>query len=80
MLSSKKYLEKIRNIRGGMISVISGSLISYAGTGGPVPVARYATAGNATSTAAAWAKEKQLEGTEEESAESDDDMGFDLFD
>ena len=76
----KKYLEKIRNIRGGMINVISGSLIYYAGFGGPVPVARYATAGHATSTSAAWAEEKQLEGKEEESEESDDDVGFDLFD
>ena len=63
-----------------MSNAISGSLIHYAGSGGPVPVARYATAGHATSTSAAWAEEKQLEGKEEEFEKSDDDVGFDLSD
>ncbi|XP_055125593.1 large ribosomal subunit protein P1-like isoform X1 [Symphalangus syndactylus] len=58
-----------------------GRLICNVGAGGPAPVAGAAPAGGpAPSTAAAPAEEKKVEAKKEESEESDDDMGFGLFD
>ncbi|XP_063490314.1 large ribosomal subunit protein P1-like [Symphalangus syndactylus] len=57
------------------------SLICNVGAGGPAPAAGAAPAGGpAPSTAAAPAEEKKVEAKKEESKESDDDMGFGLFD
>ncbi|KAL0600879.1 60S acidic ribosomal protein P1 [Plecturocebus cupreus] len=57
------------------------SLICNVGAGGPAPAAGAAPAeGPAPSTAAAPAEEKKVEAKKEESEESDDDMGFGLFD
>ncbi|EGW14924.1 60S acidic ribosomal protein P1 [Cricetulus griseus] len=52
-----------------------GSLICNILTGGPAPAG-----GPAPSTAAAPAEEKKVEAKKEEFEESDDDMGFGLFD
>ncbi|XP_077930211.1 large ribosomal subunit protein P1-like isoform X2 [Halichoerus grypus] len=58
-----------------------GSLLCEVGAGGPVPAAAATPAGGPTPpTMAAPAEEKELEAKEEESEESDDDMGFGLFD
>nr|XP_035116213.2 60S acidic ribosomal protein P1-like [Callithrix jacchus] len=58
-----------------------GSLICNVGAGGPAPAAGAAsTGGPAPSTAAAPAAEKKGEAKKEESEESDDNMGFSLFD
>ncbi|KAL6036097.1 hypothetical protein STEG23_018018 [Scotinomys teguina] len=58
-----------------------GSLICNVGAGGSAPAAGAAPAGGpAPSTAAAPAEEKKVEAKKEESEESDDDMGFGLFD
>ncbi|XP_063496504.1 large ribosomal subunit protein P1-like isoform X2 [Symphalangus syndactylus] len=58
-----------------------GSLICNVGASGPAPAAGAAPAGGpAPSTAAAPAEEKKVEAKKEESEESDDDMGFGLFD
>ncbi|CAO2587104.1 60S acidic ribosomal protein P1 [Lemmus lemmus] len=55
--------------------------IGNVGAGGPAPGAGAAPAGGpAPSTAAAPAEEKKVEAKKEESEESDDDMGFGLFD
>ncbi|XP_059541947.1 large ribosomal subunit protein P1-like [Myotis daubentonii] len=57
------------------------SLICNVGAGGPAPAASAAPAGgSAPSTAAAPAEEKKVEAKKEESEESDDNMGFGLFD
>ena len=58
-----------------------GGLICNVGAGGPASAASVAPAGGpAPSTAAAPAEEKKVEAKKEESEESDDDMGFGLFD
>ncbi|XP_006895675.1 PREDICTED: 60S acidic ribosomal protein P1-like isoform X1 [Elephantulus edwardii] len=58
-----------------------GSLICNVGAGGPAPAAGAAPAGGpAPTTAAAPVEEKKVEAKKEESEESDDDMGFGLFD
>nr|XP_003924266.1 60S acidic ribosomal protein P1-like isoform X1 [Saimiri boliviensis boliviensis] len=58
-----------------------GSLICDVGAGGPAPAAGAAPAGGpARSAAAAPAAEKKGEAKKEESEESDDNMGFGLFD
>ncbi|XP_072822385.1 large ribosomal subunit protein P1-like isoform X2 [Vicugna pacos] len=58
-----------------------GSLLCNAGAGGPAPVAGTAPAGgHDPSPTAAPAEEKKVEAKKEESEESDDDMGFALFD
>ncbi|XP_069319798.1 large ribosomal subunit protein P1-like isoform X2 [Eulemur rufifrons] len=64
-----------------LANVNIGSLICNVGAGGPAPAAGAAPAGGpALSTAAAPAEEKKVEAKKEESEESDDDMGFGLFD
>nr|XP_023408588.1 60S acidic ribosomal protein P1 [Loxodonta africana] len=64
-----------------LANVNVGSLICNVGAGGPAPAAGPAPAGGpAPSTAAAPAEEKKVEAKKEESEESDDDMGFGLFD
>ncbi|XP_032491692.1 60S acidic ribosomal protein P1-like isoform X2 [Phocoena sinus] len=56
-------------------------LICNVGAGGPAPAAGATPAGGpAPSTTAAPAEEKKVEAKKEESEESDDDMGFGLFD
>ncbi|XP_027243404.1 60S acidic ribosomal protein P1 [Cricetulus griseus] len=61
-----------------LANVNIGSLICNVGTGGPAPAAGAAPAGGpAPSTPA---EEKKVEAKKEESEESDDDMGFGLFD
>uniref|UniRef100_A0A2K6ELK7 Large ribosomal subunit protein P1 n=1 Tax=Propithecus coquereli TaxID=379532 RepID=A0A2K6ELK7_PROCO len=63
-----------------LANVNIGSLICNVGAGGPAPAAGAAPAGGpAPSTAAAPAEEKKTEAKKEESEESDDDMGFGLF-
>ncbi|XP_021546407.2 60S acidic ribosomal protein P1-like isoform X2 [Neomonachus schauinslandi] len=64
-----------------LASVNIGSLICEVGAGGPVPAAAATPAGGPTPpTTAAPAEERELEAKEEESEESDDDMGFGLSD
>nr|XP_033718619.1 60S acidic ribosomal protein P1-like [Tursiops truncatus] len=64
-----------------LASVNIGSLICNVGAGGPAPAAGATPAGGpAPSTTAAPAEEKKVEAKKEESEESDDDMGFGLFD
>ncbi|XP_052581538.1 60S acidic ribosomal protein P1-like [Peromyscus californicus insignis] len=64
-----------------LANVNIGSLICNIGPGGPAPAAGALPAGGpAPSTAAAPAEEKKVEAKKEESEESDDDMGFGLFD
>ncbi|XP_004711357.1 60S acidic ribosomal protein P1-like [Echinops telfairi] len=64
-----------------LANVNIGSLICNARAGGPAPAAGAAPAGGpAPTTAAAPAEEKKVEAKKEESEESDDDMGFGLFD
>ncbi|XP_059763605.1 large ribosomal subunit protein P1-like [Balaenoptera ricei] len=64
-----------------LASVNIGSLICSVGAGGPAPASGAAPAGGpAPSTTAAPAEEKKVEAKKEESEESDDDMGFGLFD
>ena len=63
--------------RQALASVNIGSPICSVGAGGPAPAAGAAPAGGPTpSTTAAPAVEKEVEAKEEESEESDDDMGF----
>ncbi|KAB0371300.1 hypothetical protein FD755_017709 [Muntiacus reevesi] len=58
-----------------------GFLICNVGAGGPAPAAGAAPAGGpAPTTTAAPAEEKKVEAKKEESEDSDDDMGFGLFD
>ena len=64
-----------------LANVNIGSLICYVGAGGPAPAAGVAPAGGpAPSTTATPAEEEKVKAKKEESEESDDDMGFDLFD
>ncbi|CAI9181327.1 unnamed protein product [Rangifer tarandus platyrhynchus] len=64
-----------------LANVNIGSLICNVGAGGLAPAAGAAPAGGpAPATTAAPAEEKKVEATKEESEESDDDMGFGLFD
>ncbi|XP_044926541.1 60S acidic ribosomal protein P1-like [Mustela putorius furo] len=64
-----------------LANVNIGSLISNVGAGGPTPAGGATPAGGpAPSTTAAPAEEKKMEAKKEESEESDDDMGFGLFD
>ncbi|XP_051027964.1 60S acidic ribosomal protein P1-like [Acomys russatus] len=64
-----------------LANVNTGSLICNVGAGGPAPAAGAAPAGGpAPAAAAAPAEEKKVEAKKEESEESDDDMGFGLFD
>uniref|UniRef100_A0A2K6GEI6 Large ribosomal subunit protein P1 n=1 Tax=Propithecus coquereli TaxID=379532 RepID=A0A2K6GEI6_PROCO len=56
-----------------LANVSTGSLICSVGAGGPAPAGGAAPAGPAPSAAAAPDQEKKVE-------ESDDDMGFGLFD
>ncbi|XP_059852702.1 large ribosomal subunit protein P1-like isoform X1 [Delphinus delphis] len=64
-----------------LASVNIGSLICNVGAGGPAPASGAAPAGGPRpSTTAAPAEEKKVEAKKEESEESDDDMGFGLFD
>ncbi|XP_037380540.1 60S acidic ribosomal protein P1-like [Talpa occidentalis] len=63
-----------------LANVNIGSLICNVGAGGPAPAAGAAPAGGpAPSTAAVPAEEKKVE-AKKECEESDDDMGFGLFD
>ncbi|XP_043782248.1 60S acidic ribosomal protein P1-like isoform X2 [Cervus elaphus] len=61
-----------------LANVNIGSLICNVGAGGPAPVAGAAPAGGPAPATAAPA-EKKVEAKKEESEESDDDMGFGLF-
>ncbi|VCX37058.1 unnamed protein product [Gulo gulo] len=62
-------------------SVYMGSLMCHGGADGPVPAVGAIPAGSPTpSITAAPAEEKKMEAKKVESEESDDDMGFDLFD
>ncbi|XP_075840671.1 large ribosomal subunit protein P1-like isoform X1 [Microtus pennsylvanicus] len=64
-----------------LANVNTGILICYVGAGGPAPATRASPAGGpAPSTAAAPAEEKKVEAKKEESEETDDNMGFGLFD
>ena len=63
-----------------LASVNIGSLICDVGAGGPAPGGAAPAGGPAPSTAAARAEEEKVEAKKEESGESDDDMGFGLFD
>ncbi|KAB0342470.1 hypothetical protein FD754_019396 [Muntiacus muntjak] len=64
-----------------LANVNIGSLICNVGAGGPAPAAGAAPAGNpAPASTAAPAEEKKVEAKKEEPEESDDDMGFGLFD
>ncbi|KAM9720463.1 large ribosomal subunit protein P1-like [Dama dama] len=64
-----------------LANVNIGSLICNVGAGGPAPAAGAAPAGGpAPATTTAPAEEKKVEAKKEESEESDDDMGFGLFD
>ncbi|CAO2605793.1 60S acidic ribosomal protein P1 [Lemmus lemmus] len=56
------------------------SLICNVGAGGPAPAAGAAPAGGPAPSTAAAPAEKKVEAKKEESEESDDDMGFGLFD
>nr|XP_039324980.1 60S acidic ribosomal protein P1-like [Saimiri boliviensis boliviensis] len=62
-------------------NVNTGSLVCNVRARGPAPAAGAAPAGgSAPSTTAAPAGEKKVEAKKEEPEESDDDMGFGLFD
>ncbi|XP_041529428.1 60S acidic ribosomal protein P1-like isoform X2 [Microtus oregoni] len=64
-----------------LANVNTGIFICYVGAGGPAPAAGASPAGGpAFSTAAAPAEEKKVEAKKEESEETDDNMGFGLFD
>lgn len=76
-----KHLAEHAHVLQALANVNIGSLICNVGAGGPAPAAGAAPAGGpAPSTAAAPAEEKKVEAKKEESEESDDDMGFGLFD
>ncbi|KAM4862710.1 large ribosomal subunit protein P1-like [Urocitellus parryii] len=65
----------------GLAKVNFGSLICKIGAGGPASAAGEAPTGRPTpSTAAAPVEEKKVKAKKKESKESDDDMGFGLFD
>ncbi|XP_051019934.1 60S acidic ribosomal protein P1-like [Acomys russatus] len=61
-------------------NVNTGSLICNVQAGGPAPAAGAAPAGGPAPAAAAAPAEKKVEAKKEESEESDDVMGFGLFD
>nr|XP_004655862.1 60S acidic ribosomal protein P1-like [Jaculus jaculus] len=64
-----------------LANVNIGSLICNVGAGGPTPLAGAApTGGPAPAATTAPAEEKKVEARKEDSEESDDDMGFGLFD
>ncbi|XP_036036244.1 60S acidic ribosomal protein P1-like isoform X1 [Onychomys torridus] len=64
-----------------LANVNIGSFVCTVGAGGPVPGAGVVPAGGpAHFTAAVPAEEKEVEAKKEESEESDDNMGFGLFD
>uniref|UniRef100_A0A2K6GNX3 Large ribosomal subunit protein P1 n=1 Tax=Propithecus coquereli TaxID=379532 RepID=A0A2K6GNX3_PROCO len=63
-----------------LANVNIGSLICNVGAGGPAPAAGAAPAGGPAPSTAAAPAEKKVEAKKEESEESDDDMGFGLFD
>nr|XP_058143823.1 large ribosomal subunit protein P1-like [Dasypus novemcinctus] len=64
-----------------LANISIGSLICNVEAGGPAPAAGAAPAGGpAPTTTAALAEEKKVEAKKEESEESDNDMGFGLFD
>ncbi|XP_021010164.1 60S acidic ribosomal protein P1-like isoform X2 [Mus caroli] len=64
-----------------LANVNTGSFICNVGAAGPAPAAGAAPSGGpAPSTAAAPAEEKKVEAKKEESEESENDMGFGLFD
>ncbi|XP_054584732.1 60S acidic ribosomal protein P1-like [Eptesicus fuscus] len=64
-----------------LANVDIGSLLCNVGAGEPVPAAGSALAGSpALFTSVAPAEERKVEGKKEESEESDDDIGFGLFD
>ncbi|XP_008580464.1 PREDICTED: 60S acidic ribosomal protein P1-like [Galeopterus variegatus] len=63
-----------------LASVNLGSLICNIGVGGPAPAAGVAPAGGPGLSITAASAEKKVGAKKEESEESDDDMGFDLFD
>ncbi|XP_068850096.1 large ribosomal subunit protein P1-like [Capricornis sumatraensis] len=65
-----------------LASVNTGSLICRVGAAGPAPPSRWWSLSRspAPSTTAVPAEEKNTEVKKEESQESDDDMGFGLFD
>ncbi|XP_032170811.1 60S acidic ribosomal protein P1-like [Mustela erminea] len=61
-------------------SVYMGSLMGNVGAGGPVPAAGAISAASPAPSTTAAPAEKKMEAKKVESEESDDDMGFDLFD
>uniref|UniRef100_A0A2K5KWH4 Large ribosomal subunit protein P1 n=1 Tax=Cercocebus atys TaxID=9531 RepID=A0A2K5KWH4_CERAT len=61
-------------------NVNTGSLICSVEAGGPAPAAGAAPAGGPAPSTAAAPAEKKVEAKKESSEESDDDMGFGLFD
>ncbi|KAM9107249.1 large ribosomal subunit protein P1-like [Megaptera novaeangliae] len=63
-----------------LANVNIGSLICNVGAGGPAPAAGAAPAGGPAPSTTAAPAEKKVEAKKEESEESDDDMGFGLFD
>ncbi|XP_053428988.1 60S acidic ribosomal protein P1-like [Nycticebus coucang] len=63
-----------------LANVNIGSLICNVGAGGPAPAAGAAPAGGPAPSTAAAPAQKKVEANKEESEESDDDMGFGLFD
>ncbi|EPQ14797.1 60S acidic ribosomal protein P1 [Myotis brandtii] len=63
-----------------LANVNIGSLVCNVEAGGPAPAASAAPAGGPAPSTAAAPAEKKVEAKKEESKESDDDMGFGLFD
>ncbi|XP_006903624.1 PREDICTED: 60S acidic ribosomal protein P1-like isoform X2 [Elephantulus edwardii] len=63
-----------------LANVNIGSLTCNVGAGGPAPAAGAAPDGGPAPPTAAAPAEKKVEAKKEESEESDDDMGFGLFD
>nr|XP_042119001.1 60S acidic ribosomal protein P1-like [Peromyscus maniculatus bairdii] len=63
-----------------LANVNIGSLICNVGAGGPAPAAGATPAGGPAPSTAAAPAEKKVEAKKEESEESDDNMGFGLFD
>ncbi|XP_027946390.1 60S acidic ribosomal protein P1-like [Eumetopias jubatus] len=63
-----------------LANVSMGSLICDVGAAGPAPAAGAAPAGGPAPPTAAAPAEKKVEAKKGESEESDDDMGFGLFD
>ena len=75
-----KHLPEYAHVLQALANVNIGSLICNVGAGGPAPEAGAAPAGGPAPSTAAAPAEKKVEAKEEESEESDDDMGFGLFD